>query len=109
MIVPIVPTAKMSSAEGSFVFAFFCAPRRMSLSLAIASSSAAMDFSRPTNSGTTMCGNTMMSRSGRSGRLRLFFPSLLPSSLRKKMGTSVSSLEAKRGSPPAGSRISTTM
>src|SRR5258707_1826744 len=26
-----------------------------------------MDFSRPTNSGTTMCGNTTMSRRGKSG------------------------------------------
>ena len=35
--------------------------------LFIASSSALMDFCRPTKSGTTMCGKTMMSRSGSSG------------------------------------------
>src|SRR5437667_394340 len=35
--------------------------------LFIASSRARMDFWRPTKSGTTMCGKTMMSRSGRSG------------------------------------------
>src|SRR5690606_21190897 len=40
-----------------------------SLSWLIACSSAAIDFSRPTKSGTTMCGKTMMSRSGRRGRL----------------------------------------
>ncbi len=69
-MVPSVPISKMSSGEGSLVFAFFCAARRMSFSCAIASSSAAMDFSRPTKSGTTMCGKTMMSRSGRSGTVR---------------------------------------
>ncbi len=87
MIVPTVPTAKMSSAAGSLVFAFFCAHRRMAFSCAIASSRAAIDFSRPTKSGTTMWGKTMMSRSGRSGSVRLFFPSFFPSSLREKMGT----------------------
>jgi hypothetical protein len=34
-----------------------------------------------------MCGNTMMSRRGRRGRLFAFFPSFLPSSLREKMAT----------------------
>ena len=58
----------------------------------IASSSAAIDFSRPTNSGTTMCGKTMMSRKGRSGRTRVRFPSFLPSSLREKMATARSLL-----------------
>ena len=33
MIVPSVPTAKMSSGVGSLVFAFFCAARKISLSL----------------------------------------------------------------------------
>jgi len=54
MIVPRVPTRKMSSGVGSLVFAFFWAESRISLSPAIASSSAAMDLSRPTKSGTTM-------------------------------------------------------
>jgi len=31
------------------------------------SSSARIDFSRPTNSGTIMCGKTTMSRSGSTG------------------------------------------
>src|SRR5206468_9355603 len=57
----------MSSSAGSFVFASFCAARRMNFCLFIASSRARMDFWRPTKSGTTMCGKTMMSRSGRSG------------------------------------------
>src|SRR5512138_1198415 len=57
----------MSSSAGSFVLASFCAARRMDFCFAIASSSARMDFCRPTKSGTTMCGKTMMSRSGSSG------------------------------------------
>src|SRR4051812_31132150 len=87
-MVPSVPISKMSSGAGSLVFAFFCAARRMSLSCAIASSSAAMDFSRPTNSGTTMCGKTMMSRSGSRGTVRtppLALGSFF-SSLRKNIG-----------------------
>src|SRR5688500_4521642 len=39
----------------------------MSLSPSIAASSAATDLSLPTNSGTTMPGNTTMSRRGRRG------------------------------------------
>src|ERR1044071_1161043 len=57
----------MSSSAGSFVLASFCAASRMNFCLFIASSSARMDFWRPTKSGTTMCGKTMMSRRGRSG------------------------------------------
>jgi hypothetical protein len=45
----------------------FCATSRMCLPLSIATSSALMDFGRPTNSGITMCGNTTTSRSGSSG------------------------------------------
>src|SRR5450631_4533003 len=60
----------MSSGVGSLVFALFCAARKISLSCAIASSSAAMLFSRPTNSCDTMCGNTMISRSGNAGTVR---------------------------------------
>src|SRR6185437_1854381 len=45
--------------------------RNSSLSAAIAASSAATDFSRPTNSGTMRCGKTTMSRSGRIGRERV--------------------------------------
>src|SRR3954464_10647138 len=57
----------MSSELGSLVLALFCAARKMSLSRAIASSRAAMLLSRPTKSCDTMCGDTMMSRSGRAG------------------------------------------
>src|SRR5213592_2570612 len=57
----------MSSSAGSLVLASFCAARRMYFCLFIASSRARIDFCRPTKSGTTMCGKTMMSRSGRSG------------------------------------------
>jgi hypothetical protein len=71
MMVASVPTWKTSSKAGSLVLAFFCAARTTILSLPMASSRAAMDFSRPTNSGTTMWGKTMMSRSGRSGRVWL--------------------------------------
>src|SRR5215831_15095211 len=39
----------------------------MNFCLFIASSRARIDFWRPTKSGTTMCGKTMMSRSGSSG------------------------------------------
>src|SRR6187397_1592070 len=61
----------MSSGVGSLVLALFCAAKKISLSCAIASSSAAMLRSRPTNSCDTMCGNTMMSRSGSAGTTRL--------------------------------------
>ena len=67
MTMPSVPTAKMSSGVGSLVLAFFCAARKMSLPRAIAASSAVIDRSRPTKSCDTMCGKTMMSRSGSSG------------------------------------------
>ena len=74
MIVPIVPIVKMSSGIGSLVFALRCAERKISFPPAapfpIASSSALIDFSRPTNSGTTMCGKTTMSRNGSSGTRR---------------------------------------
>src|SRR4249919_2991494 len=43
----------------------------MRLSDSIASSSARIDLSRPTNSGITMCGNTTTSRSGSTGRVRV--------------------------------------
>ena len=88
-MVPRVPMPKMSSATGSLVFAFFCAASRMSLSCDIASSSAAIDFSRPTKRGTTMCGNTMMSRRGSRGTVRtggLFPAGSFLSSLRKNIG-----------------------
>src|SRR3989441_6440248 len=39
----------------------------MCLPASIATSSALIDFGRPTNSGMTMCGNTTTSRSGSSG------------------------------------------
>ncbi len=72
MIVPTVPIVKMSSGMGSLVLALRWADRKISLypPFPIASSSAPMDFSRPTNSGTTMCGKTTMSRNGSSGTRR---------------------------------------
>src|SRR5437660_550644 len=95
-MVPSVPISKMSSGAGSLVFAFFCAARRMSLSWDIASSSAAIDFSRPTKSGTTMCGKTMMSRSGSRGTVRT--PDLL-------LGSFLSSLRKNIGFLPPGTRL----
>ena len=69
---PSVANWKSSSGVGSLVFAFFCAANsNQALSsapfLAIASFRAAMDFSRPTYSGTHLCGKTTMSRRGSSG------------------------------------------
>src|SRR5262249_42029857 len=57
----------MSSSAGSFVLASFWAASSTGRCLLTASSSARIDFCRPTNSGTTMCGKTMMSRSGSRG------------------------------------------
>src|SRR5512144_3127724 len=57
----------MSPSEGSLVFASRWAARRMNFCLFIASSKARIDFWRPTNNGTTMCGKTMISRSGSRG------------------------------------------
>ena len=103
MIVPSVPISKMSSATGSLVFAFFWAASRMSLSFFIASSRAAIDFSRPTKSGTTMCGKTMMSRSGSSGTVRtLRAEDFLSSSLRKNMRVSPRWRPATAGRKRAG-------
>jgi hypothetical protein len=57
----------MASGAGSSSPAFFCAASRICLSARITSSSALIDFSRPTNSGTIMYGKTTMSRNGRTG------------------------------------------
>jgi hypothetical protein len=62
-----VPTSKIESVAGSSSEAFFCVASRMKVSERITSSSALIDFSRPTKSGTIMCGNTTMSRSGNTG------------------------------------------
>jgi hypothetical protein len=48
----------MSPGAGSSCDAFFCATRRICLSSFITSSRARTDFSRPTKSGTIMCGKT---------------------------------------------------
>ena len=61
------PTRKMPSAVGSSTAGSIWLDSRICLSSCITSSSARTDFSRPTKSGTTMCGNTTMSRSGRTG------------------------------------------
>src|SRR5688572_26458167 len=57
----------MSRSFGSSCAASRWAQSRSSRLPFIALSSASIDFCRPTNSGTTMCGNTTMSRSGSSG------------------------------------------
>jgi acyl-CoA hydrolase len=49
------------------VGSIFCVASRMKVSERITSSSALIDFSRPTKSGTIMCGKTTMSRSGNTG------------------------------------------
>jgi hypothetical protein len=53
--------------SGSSSLALIWVASMICLSDPITSSSARIDFSRPTNSGTIMCGNTTMSRSGRTG------------------------------------------
>ena len=55
--------------DGSSSPASFCVASRICLSARITSSSALIDFSRPTKSGTIMCGKTTMSRSGRTGKV----------------------------------------
>ena len=67
---PIVPTEKISSGDGSLVFAIRWAANNTSFPPAMASSRLLMDFSRPTNKGTTICGNTIMSRNGNNGSTR---------------------------------------
>ena len=67
-MVPMVPTEDVLRG-GSFVFAFFCAARKMSLSRAMAASRRDDgSLSADEQAGLTMCGKTMMSRSGRRNR-----------------------------------------
>jgi hypothetical protein len=66
-----VPTSKIASVAGSSSDAFFWVANRINVSDFITSSSAWIDFSRPTNSGTIMCGKTTMSRSGSTGKARI--------------------------------------
>ena len=54
----------MSSVDGSSWAAFFWATSNICLSSFITASSARTDFSRPTNNGTIMWGNTTISRNG---------------------------------------------
>jgi acyl-CoA hydrolase len=56
----------MASVAGSSSVALICVASRMWRSVRTTSSSARIDFSRPTNSGTIMCGNTTISRSGKT-------------------------------------------
>jgi len=51
-----VPVRNNSASPGSSMSGLVCATNRIWRSLSIAASSARMDFSRPTNSGITMCG-----------------------------------------------------
>jgi hypothetical protein len=55
-MVATVPKPCRSSSFGSSMSACFCATSMMRLSAFIAASRAWIDFSRPTNSGITMCG-----------------------------------------------------
>ncbi len=66
-MVATVPTVYRSRGLGSSTSAAFCATSRICLSRRMASSSARMDLSRPTNSGMTMWGYTTTSRSGSTG------------------------------------------
>src|SRR6185503_19861694 len=59
----------MSSSVGAFVLASFCEDKKIKLCFCVASSNALIDRCRPTNSGTTICGNTIVSRRGSNGTL----------------------------------------
>ena len=61
------PTSNMSSGLGSSLPAAFCATNMIWRPASIATSSALIDFGRPTKSGITMCGKTTTSRSGSNG------------------------------------------
>jgi len=67
--VATLPMSYRSLAAGSSLAADFCATRRMCLPASIATSSALIDFGRPTNSGITICGKTTTSRSGSNGKV----------------------------------------
>ena len=62
-----VPAENIASGAGSSSAAFFCVASNIGFSDLITSSSARIDFSRPTNSGTIMCGKTTMSRKRQNG------------------------------------------
>src|SRR4030095_6847105 len=57
----------MSSSLVSFVLASFCEDKNIRLCFWVASSSALMDRCRPTKSGTTIWGKTIMSLNGSRG------------------------------------------
>jgi hypothetical protein len=61
------PTSNMSSGLGSSLPAAFWATSMIWRPASIATSSALIDFGRPTNSGMTMCGKTTTSRKGSNG------------------------------------------
>jgi hypothetical protein len=61
----------MASRAGSSSPAFFCVTSRMKMPKRTASSSARIDFWRPTNNGTTRCGNATTSRSSSTGTDRV--------------------------------------
>src|SRR3989337_506662 len=71
----IVPPRWISSSSGSFVDGSIWEERKIRRSKESAASRAATDLSRPTNRGTTMPGNTTMSRKGSSGGI--FFRSAM--------------------------------
>ena len=60
-----VPISCKSFALGSSSLGLRCASKNTGSSLSIAKSSAAIDLGRPTNKGSTMCGYTTTSRSGK--------------------------------------------
>ena len=66
-ILQMQPTSNMSSGLGSSLPAAFCATSMIWRPASMATSSALIDFGRPTNSGITMWGNTTTSRNGSSG------------------------------------------
>lgn len=67
----MVPTENISSGEGSSIWASSWLTKRISLSATMASSKAAIDFSRPTSRWITIKGNTNTPLRGNKGKERL--------------------------------------
>ena len=61
----------MSSSLGLVCWAFFCDARNIVLLAFMAASRASTDLSRPTNSGTTMCGKHHYVPKGQSGNVTI--------------------------------------
>src|SRR3990170_4097082 len=106
MIMATVPVRYRSSGFGSSSDGSLCVARKMYRSRPSASSTAAIDASRPTNRGSVMYGKMTISRTGRSGSTLGISGALslvsLPSPSSMPAGASASGAPA---SPPGGTSI----